>query len=88
MISAKRDGKTITRNSSFFKKSPNEPVSVTCDTDDEDNDELESATLPDSVGNVPGSSDVVEDLPKENGEIRPKRNIRLPAQFKDFVISK
>lgn len=74
MITAANDAKTVTRNSSFFKKSPMAPFPG----DTEPNDDLVDPGVADR------DNAVVKPTEKERVQDRPVRERKLPAKFQDF----
>ncbi|GFO30156.1 hypothetical protein PoB_005666100 [Plakobranchus ocellatus] len=88
MITAKRHNKSITRNSSFFKKSPRPPTveeeeerEMAETESDPQPEELESAAEPE-----PDSSAVPAPIPHQLS--RPRRTRKMPERFKDFSMKR
>ena len=78
MMTAERHGKTVTRNSSFFKRSPAGPEEIrSSDEEDEDDEQLNQDPVP--------QAPVPQAVPRM-GMDRPARNRRVPARFDDFVM--
>jgi hypothetical protein len=83
MVTAKRGEKCITRNSSFFKPSPQPPNQASdSDTDETDGNVVKEPEPPDVQMNPP--------INESNAGIptRPKRNVRLPEKYSDYVMGK
>ncbi|GFN94668.1 transposon ty3-g Gag-Pol polyprotein [Plakobranchus ocellatus] len=90
MITAKRHNKSITRNSSFFKKSPRPPTfeeeerEMAETESDPQPEELESAAEPE-----PDSSAVpAVPAPIPHQLSRPRRTRKMPERFKDFSMKR
>ena len=84
MITAQRNDKTITRNSSFFKQSPRAPTSADLIEEEELSTEP-TVDIPDetTVEPVP-AADV--DLPNHQLQ-RPRRTRKMPDRYKDYHMS-
>ena len=86
MLTAECNGREITRNASFFKPSPKQPDEVSSD-EEEDNLIPEQAETPSQDPErqpqllEPAQPAIV------TPQLRPSRHRRLPAKFKDFIIS-
>lgn len=70
MITAERDGQKVTRNSSFFKTTPSPQTAIESQESEESFERPETA----ESFEMPGTAE------------RPKRNVKLPGHFKDFVM--
>ena len=88
MITAQRGEQCITRNSSFFKRSPQPPVSRHAEADDKD-DEVRPYTPGeqemDQAPSVQPDNIPLDKTPYE--DTRPKRSVQLPKKFSDFVMN-
>ena len=73
MITAERNGKSVTRNASFFKPSPEHPDDISSDEEEEE----------DIQGPQPEET---PEVPQPPPETRPQRHRRAPERFKDFVL--
>jgi transposase InsO family protein len=80
MITAHRNGKEVTRNSSHFKPSPNTPnESPSSDEEEEDIPHIEPAT-------EPATEPTTEPVNQPQID-RPHRIRKLPTRFNDFIMS-
>ena len=81
MVTAQRGDQQITRNSSFFKPSPVPPIQEETPSEPEDMEveDQPMRTLTPVPSPKPVSTPVVVTS-------RPKRNVRVPSHFKDFVM--
>ncbi len=91
MITAERNGKKVTRNSSFFKLSPRSPEEI--ESSDEDDGEVVNPKSQEEIGrsDTPESDNANDDqamsqLPLAVPVCRPHRERRKPAKFKDFIM--
>ena len=84
MVTAERNGKSVTRNSSFFKPSPEYP-------DDTQSDEEEDDAMPQQPEEFPEapqpSVEPVQEPRAPAVHTRPQRHCQTPARFKDFVMN-
>ncbi|XP_014662077.1 PREDICTED: uncharacterized protein K02A2.6-like [Priapulus caudatus] len=85
MVTAECHGKTVTRNSSRFKRSPTRPEDVPTSSDEEEEElGLHQYLGPDD----PPPDPVVQHAPRlPEVQGRPQRERRLPDRFKDFVMA-
>ena len=79
MITAKREGKSVTRNSSFFKASPSAPGDVSSEEEEEDVPYTERVQPPVNQPETPAPEN-------QRPHQRPQRNRQMPARFKDFIM--
>ena len=79
MISAKRGPRIVTRNSSFFKRSPNPPV--------EEAHELEPTLEVPVLAGPQEAQPLVTSVPAPSPiKQRPQRQAGLPSRFKEFLM--
>jgi hypothetical protein len=82
MITPKRNGRTVTRNTSFFKTSP-ETVNERDEADDSDGEEC--------MPRIPNRDIPAQPVPRpelaQARNARPQRERRRPARLNEFVLS-
>lgn len=90
MITASREHKSITRNSSFFKKSPRPPTFAETEEDNSEDTliELSEHQNIDSYTPQPLQMETtMQASPEIRPAHRPRRDRHLPAKYKDYVLS-
>ena len=88
MITAERNSESVTRNSSFFKLSPEYPEDIPSDEEEEDD---VPKPQPEEIPELPPIEPAqVPQTPAHTPAVRtrPQRNRQAPVKFKDFVMNR
>ena len=87
MVTAKRGDRTITRNTSFFKKVNSAPIADNYQDDQsEDEDDFQPERLPQQQPMQQQTRHVTPAIDNQQTVHRPQRQRQLPRRLNDFII--